>query len=308
MAFGKLVLGIIMVGLGGLLLAAPLGFLPPGVWPWLLKYWPLLLLSLGLALLANGLKNVVLGVFAAALVVGSLVFAAFWISQHTHAAKTSHESAFDLGKPAVSAITLRGGTLGGSLTLGASTDGKRRQLQVSVRGVPGEEDAAPRWSASGGAGVLVWPGRSGIDLSGAVGGQVTVLAPPRTPVRCDWKSYLSSARADLTRLKPERCDFQAIGSTVKVSVGEAARPSRIVVHGFCSSVEIKLPADCPLRIDFTSLLNMRSFPEDFLEHVSGRSGPKATYWSADGTGRPIQIRIEGPFMRLRVTREPVKAV
>jgi len=305
-AFGKLVFGIILVGVGALLLAAPLGYLPAGVWPWLLKFWPFLLLGLGLALLANSLKNVVLGVFAAALVVGSLVFGAFWISKHTEAAKLVHESTIDLRKPRVHAVTLQGRTLGGSFTIATEPDDKG-WLRVSVQGVPGEENAAARWVASQGAGLLQWPARSGLDETATVGGRIDVRTPARTTVRCDWKSYLSSANADMTRLRPERCDFDAVGSSIRLSIG-AARPSRIRIQGFLSNTEIKLPADCPVRIEFSSLLSARSLPDDFLEHVSGRSGPKATYWTADGSGKPLLIRIEGPFMRLRVTREPLKAI
>ena len=62
MGFGKLAFGFVLVGMGALLLGAALGYLPHGVWPWLARFWPVLLVGFGLALLANALKNALLGV------------------------------------------------------------------------------------------------------------------------------------------------------------------------------------------------------------------------------------------------------
>jgi hypothetical protein len=307
MSFGKLVLGIILVGIGALLLAAPLGFLPDGVWPWLLKFWPVLLLGVGLAFLANGLKNAVLGVFAAALVVGSLGFAAYWISQHTAEAKRSHVAVFDLEKPKVSAVALQGRSIAGALAIQADAEAKH-ELRVSVRGVPGTAGVQPTWKASDGVGVLLWPPAKGMEQSASVGGRVGVSLPAHTAIRCVWESWGSWAKADVTWLRLERCEFRAICSNVRIALGSSGRPSKIVVRGTLSNVEIRVPSECPVRIEAMSRLSMRSLPSDFLEHVTGRAGPRATYWTSDGKGRPLVIRIEGPLMRLHVTREPVQAV
>jgi hypothetical protein len=307
MSFGKLVLGIILVGVGALLLAAPLGLLPDGVWPWLLKFWPVLLLGVGLAFLANGLKNAVLGVFAAALVVGCLGFAAYWISQHTSDAKRSHDAVFDLERPMVSAVTVHGRSIAGGLSIQADARANH-EIRASIRGVPGATGLEPVWRASDGVGVLLWPPAKGVEQSASVGGRLGVSVPVHTAVRCVWESWGSWADADVTGLRLERCEFRAVCSNIRVALGGSGRPSKIVVRGTLSNVEIRVPSDCPVRIEAMSRLSMRSLPTDFLEHVSGRAGPGATYWTSDGKGRPLVIRVEGPLMRLHVTREPVQAV
>jgi hypothetical protein len=54
------------------------------------------------------------------------------------------------------------------------------------------------------------------------------------------------------------------------------------------------------------VLTWASIPDDFLEHVSAGVKGKAAFWTAEGKGPQIRVRIEGQFMRLRVTREPRK--
>ncbi len=306
MSFGKLVFGLFLVGIGALLLAAALGYLPSGVWPWLIQFWPLVLLAFGIALLANALKNPALGVFAVALVLGCFGFGGWWISQHQEAAKTEHAAVIDLARPSVQAVTLRSRNLGGSLEVRADSSPARR-LWVGVRGVAGEKFAAHRWNVSKGVGLLAWPGRTGITETGQIGGALSVRAPVRTAIAMECESYLSSARADLTLLRPSECGVRAIGSDVRISIGPA-RPAKIRITGFLSSTEIRLPENCPVRIEYSSPFTLRSFPEDFLEHVSARVKGKAAYWTAPGSGRPVLISVEGPFHRLSVKREPLKAL
>jgi hypothetical protein len=306
MAFGKIVLGIFLAGLGGLLLAGTLGYLPAGVWPWLLKFWPFILLALGIALLANRLRNIALGMIAVTLVIGCLVFGAFWISRYSSAAKTEHRTQIDLTKPPVRTVTIEGRTIGGWLELSADPRAKHA-LRLEVRGVSGAELAAPHWRASQGAGLLRWPARAEITEPGLVGGTIRVGAPPRTPVSLGWQSALSSANIDLANLSPDQCDVNAIGAAVVFRVGSAL-PRRIRVHGTFSNAEIHLPARCPVRVDLYSSLNLHSFPDDFVERVSMGPKGKAVYWMAEGPGRPIQILLDGPFMRLRIVRDPVRAL
>ena len=306
MRFGKIVMGIFLAGVGGLLLAGTLGYLPAGVWPWLMKFWPFILLALGIALLANRLRNIALGILAIALVIGCLAFGAFWISRYSSAAKTEHRSSIDLTKPPTRMVTVEGRTIGGSLVLSADPRAKRAIL-LEVRGVSGDDVAAHRWRASGGAGLLRWPAQAEITEPGLIGGTIRVLAPPRTPIGLGWQSALSSANVDFANLSPETCDINAIGSAVHVRVGSAL-PRRIRIHGTLSNAEIHLPARCPVRVDLDSPLNLHSFPDDFVEHVSMGPKGKATYWAAEGPGRPIQILLVGPFMRLSIVRDPVRAL
>ena len=304
MRFGKVVIGILLTGLGAFLLAQSLGYLPAGVWPWLIKFWPYLLLAFGFALLANALKNVVIGVIAIALVVVCVAFGAFWISLYSKTTKTEHMTSIDLGRPPVHAVTIQARAVAGSLTVNADPTA-RHAIVLNAHGVAGEEFAAHRWSASQGSGLLVWPARFRITEPGLVGGTFRVRAPPQTTIRLGLTSYFAATTADLRELRPEQCDVRAVGSSVRMLVG-ADRPSKIRVHGSLSNIEIRLPANCPARIECTSPIVLRSLPDDFAERSAGSGHGKE--WAADGTGKPVSIVIQGPFMRVRVVREPVKAL
>ena len=304
MRFGKIVIGILLAGLGGLLLAQSLGYLPAGVWPWLVKFWPYLLLAFGFALLANALKNVVIGVIAMALVIVCVLFGAFWITLYTKTTGTEHMTSIDLERPPVHAVTVQARAIAGSLTVNADP-AARHAIVLNARGVAGEGFAAHRWNASQGSGLLIWPARFRITEPGLVGGTFRVRAPPKTAIRLGVTSYFASTTADLRDLRPDQCDVRAVGSTVRMLVGPA-RPPRIRVHGFLSNVEVRLPANCPARIECTSPLVLRSLPDDFSERATASASRKA--WAADGPGKPVSIEIEGPLMRVRVVREPVKAL
>jgi len=306
MNFGKVVIGIFLAGIGALLLAHTLGYLPSGVWPWLIKFWPFVLLAFGFALLANALKNIVIGVIAVALVLACVAFGAFWISLYRNTTRTEHRASIDLEKPPVQAVTLQARAVAGSLTLSADPTA-RHAIILNAHGVAGEEFATHRWSASQGSGLLVWPARFRITEPGLVGGTFRVRAPPRTTIRLGLTSYFASTVADLRDLRPEQCDVRAVGSSVRLLVG-AAHPSKIRVHGFLSDVEVRLPASCPARVECSSPLVLRSLPDDFAERTTTTARGKATSWSADGPGRPVAIAVEGPFMRVRVVREPVQAL
>jgi cell wall-active antibiotic response 4TMS protein YvqF len=304
MRFGKVVIGILLAGLGALLLAQTLGYLPAGVWPWLIKFWPYLLLAFGFALLANALKNVVIGVIAVALVIVCVAFGAFWISLYSKTTKTEHMTTIDLDRPPVRAVTVQARAVAGSLTVNADP-AARHAILLNAHGVAGEEFAAHRWSASAGSGLLVWPARFRITEPGLVGGTFRVRAPPRTTIRLGVASYFASTTADLRDLRPEQCDVRAVGSSVRIFIGPD-RPSKIRVHGSLSNIEIRLPASCPARIECTSPLVLRSLPDDFAERSIASARGKE--WAADGPGKPVSIVIVGPLMRVRVVREPVQAL
>jgi hypothetical protein len=303
MRFGKLVLGIVLVGTGALLLAGKLGSLPSG--PWLAHYWPLILVALGVALLANALRNVAIGIAAVVLVLATFVFGWFWISRHSDEAKAVHRATVSLKAPPVQAVTLDACVVAGSVAVSADS-AARGALLFDVNGITNPELAAHRWTVSRGTGLLTWPVRSGITEPGLVGGSIRLGAPPQTPTRVQGTAFFSSARIDLSQVKPAQCDIGAVGSSVTVTVG-ATRPPRIRVHGWLSSVDIHLPADCPVRIEAISALTIKSFPPDFVERVSASGKGRAKYWAGDGPGRPVSIAIEGPLMRIRVVRDRARA-
>lgn len=300
MSSGKLVFGILLVGIGALLLAGNQGWLPSGTWSWLVHFWPILLVIVGVILLASVLRNLVVGILSAALIIGAFVFGGYWITHHARKGKPVPEETIALGAHTPGTIILRGQMICGSLAVGADSAARGR-IRLSPQGFTGDEVHAHHWAVSNGIGVLSWPSHRG-DL-GLAFGSLTIGLPEHAPVRLDESNVLSSAKVDYTGLHPDPCDVQAIGSRVVLTVA-GVRPPRIHVHGFLSSIEIRLPANCPVRIEYSSPLTLHSFPDDFVEHLSARVQGRAAFWTADGTGTAIPIVVDGHLMNIHIVREP----
>jgi len=78
------------------------------------------------------------------------------------------------------------------------------------------------------------------------------------------------------------------------------------LRGSLSNYEILIPANCPVRLEFSAPLAFRSLPEDFVEHRNGKN--PVHVWTADGTGPVLRIVVDGPLVHVRIRREPLKAV
>lgn len=311
-SFGRLLIGAILVGLGGVLLASQLGYLPTGVMPWFLQFWPALLVLFGLALLANAMKNLFLGWLTAILAIGAIAFGGWWLAHNKAAAGTAHLARHPLDRPPVETLTIRARTLGGRLSLSAAaTSGARdsvsragaRSLEISIRGVS-EKDAEHVWNVGGRTGEFVWPKRVLIPNTSPFGAELELRAPERTPVRLKTETILSGADLDLTRLRPESCEIGIISGGVRLRIGASA-PGKIVLRGTMGAAEILLPPSGPVRVEFLSPLTARSLPDDFLEHVGGRGSAKI--WIAEGKGRPLLIVVDGMFLYVKIKRAPQRA-
>ncbi|HEX7077980.1 MAG TPA: DUF5668 domain-containing protein [Candidatus Eisenbacteria bacterium] len=307
MGFGKLVLGVLLVGLGVILLAGHIGFLPAGSAFWVLQYWPVVLIAIGLALLANAIRNALLGWIATLLVIALMAAGAWWAYHHGAPTRPAYATILDLAHPRVESLTMRARAFGGSIDVdaGAAGDASRR-LELTVRGAGGEAKATHHFQSSNGAALLDWPASGTHVYQAPLGGTISVHAPDRLGLRLETKSLLSSVRADVSRLRPERCDFDAMASGVRVVATGAGRPALVLLRGFLSKADVVVPANAPVRVEIHSPLTWASVPDDFLRHVGGRS--RTRLWTADGSGRVIVIRVEGPLFYLRVKRAAQSAL
>ena len=308
-------IGAILVGIGGVLLASQLGYLPAGVMPWFLQFWPVLLVLFGLALLASATKNVFLGWLTALLAIAAIAYGGWWLAHHKDAAGTAHLARHDLDRPRVEALSLRARTFGGKLSLAATTvapggTGRdsnsrtgARSLEVSLRGVS-EKDAEHTWRVEGRTGEFTWPTRVLVPNTAPFGAELGIRSPERIPIRLKTETILSGADLDLTQLRPERCDVGVITGGVRVSVGTSV-PEQIVIHGTLGAAELLLPAIGPVRVEFLSPITARSLPDDFLEQVGGRG--KAKIYIAEGRGRPLLVIVDGMFLYVKIKRAPQRA-
>ena len=307
MSFGKLIFGALLVGIGGILLASHLGYVPAGTAAWLLHYWPVLLIAIGLAFLASAIKNPFLGWIAAIVVIAGLAVGAWWAHENGAPSAAAVETSYDLDRPRVESVTMRTRTLGGAFTL--DEGGTARRLRVKIEGAGDKAEEAAQYTPTQGGALLAWPSRGTRVTDAPPGAQVHVRAPDRMPVRVEAKSLFSSIRVDLSKLRSDRCSFDAMASKVSLDLRGPTTPAAIHVKGFLSTLELLLPASGgPVRIEFTSQLTTRSLPEDFMQHAAGRARTKTKIWSSEGRGAPLLIRIDGPLMYLKIIRETAKAV
>jgi len=306
MSFGKLIFGALLVGIGGILLASHLGYVPAGTAAWLLHYWPVLLIAIGLAFLASAIKNPFLGWIAAIVVIAGLAIGAWWAHENGAPSAKAVETSYDLDRPLVQSVTMRTRTLGGAFTV--EEGGTARRLRVRIEGAGDQAEETAQYTPTKGGALLSWPSRGTHVYDAPPGAQVHVRAPNRLAVRIEARSLFSSTDVDLSKLRSDRCSFDATVSRLRVDLRGPAHPATIHVKGFLATTELLLPASGPVRIEFTSRLTTRSLPEDFMEHAAGRARSKTKIWTSEGTGAPLVIRIDGPFMHLKITREAAKAV
>ena len=309
MSYGKLIFGVLLIGVGGVLLATHLGYVPAATGPWLLQYWPVLLVAIGLAFLANAIESPFLGWVAVIGIIGGLAYGAWWAHEHGAPSRPTVETLFNLDRPRVESLTLRTRTLGGVFTLGEG--GGARRLRVEVIGAGDKAAERPLYTPTKAGALLEWPppGTPGTRIIEApLGARLHVRAPDRMPVRLESRCLFSTARVDLSRMRPDRCGFEAVASSIRLDLRSPARPAAVRVKGFLSTTEVLLPASGPVRIEFTSRFTTSSLPEDFMEHATGRDKSGAKFWTSEGSGTPLLIRIDGPLMHLKVTRETAKAV
>lgn len=302
MGFLKLVLGVLLAGIGVVLLAGHLGYLPSGTGGWMLQYWPAILVLIGLGLLASSLRSPLIGWIATILVIAALAFGAWWVRQHGTGSRPETAKTYDLTRPRAETLTVRARVFGGALTLEPNVTARAGRLDVVATGSPSDD---ADFTTSGGAAILDWPTEDAQVYKAPLGGNVRVLVPPRFRVRLLVKSLFSQVRASLARLRPERCEVEAIASSVRIDATGPARPSEVLIRGTLANVELNLPANCPARLEFDPL-TFRSLPDDFMEHAVGRS--KIKIWTSEGSGPVVVVRVAGPLIHLKVRREPVRAL
>lgn len=303
--FGKLILGVIIAGLGAVLLAGNLGYIPAGTGGWFFHYWPVLLIGFGLALFANSIRSALLGWVATFVIIGGLGFAAWWAYHHGSSSPESYSQTIDLRRPRTETVTLRARVFGGELAVASKASAPNtRTLDLVTKGAKDDDKARPRFVSSAGAGILDWPAEGSHVYEAPIGADLKVLIPQRLRVRLEAKSLMSDVRADLSDLRPERCEVEAIASSVRITATGPVRPTVVRLRGTLSNYEVRIPASCPVRLEFSGWLVFRSLPEDFVQQRKGH----VRVWTADGTGPVIRILVEGPFVHLRVRREPLRAI
>ena len=304
MNFGKVAFGTLLLVAGALLLAIRLGFVPPDTPGFLLRFWPVLLIAFGLAFLAGALKNPFLGCLSSILIVGGVAIGVFWMIQRHHEAKAHRDVAsIDLARAKVGSLTVRVRTFAGGFDL-EGAPAKSRTLSVAVRNSAGDSASGYRFFATGKTGALEWPRRlDGLGLA-PPGAGVDIEVPEALPLLLDWRGRFASMNADLTRLMPVRCRFDAVCSSLHLELGDLGRPDQIHISGTLSTARIRIAQDVPVQLFVRSPLTVRTLPPDFVKQTQGRG--KGLLYTARGRGRLVKIFAEGHLLHVKIERIPGK--
>jgi len=302
MNFGKIALGALILAIGALLLAVRMGFAHPDTPVFLLRYWPILLIAFGLALLAGVIKNPFLGCFAIVLILGGTGLGIFWMNHQQKHGRLAHApSSIDIGGTNVASLSVRIRTFAGSFDFRGAP--RPRAVVIGLQGVAGDSAVGYRFEVTGKEAVLDWPQvRGGLGIPPPAA-RLEVRVPRRLPMSLSWTGWLASMRADLAGLEPTRCAIHGVLTVSRIGFDDAGRPEEIRVWGFLSSAEIRIPGDCPVRIVGHSPFILRSFPSDIEELAQGRSKERED--AAEGRGRPVRIDVDGAFVRIKIDRMPL---
>jgi hypothetical protein len=306
MNFGKIAFGALVLAIGVVLLAIRMGWVPPDTPLFLIRFWPVLLIAFGLAFLAGAIKNPFLGSFAVLLILGGTALGIFWMNQREKQGKASFSvSSVDVDKTKPRSLSVRVRTFAGRFYIGGGNP-HSKALTVRVRTFAADSAVGYRFVDSGKDALFEWPLRPGWLGLPPLGTGLDVRVPETLPMTLSWRGQLASTHADLTRLKPTRCVFHGIASSILLGIKDAERPEEIRVGGFASSVLIRIHGDCPVRLVSRSPFVMRSLPSDFMELARGRGKDKI--YAVEGRGSPVRIIVDGSFIRIKIERLPSTTV
>jgi hypothetical protein len=305
MNFGKIAFGALVLAIGVVLLAIRMGWVPPDTPLFLIRFWPVLLIAFGLAFLAGAIKNPLLGSLAVLLILGGVALGIFWMNQGEMQGKASFEVGTIHLDEAPPSLSVRVRTFMSSFYIGGGVP-RSKALTIRVRTFAADSAVGYRFVHTGkGRALLEWPLRPGWLGLAPLGTSLDIRVPETLPVNLSWRGRFASTRADLTRLKPTRCEFDGIASSIQLGIRDSGRPEEIRIGGFASSVLIRIYGDCPVRLGSRSPFVMRSLPSDFMELALGRGKDKV--YAVEGRGAPVRILVDGPFTHIKIERIPSTA-
>ena len=304
--FGKIAFGAVLLAVGVLLLAVQVGLTHPDTPVVLLRFWPLLLIAFGLAFLAGAIKNPMLGCFAILLILGGTALGMFWMSRLQKEGKlTRAASSLDLARAGVSSLTVRVHSFAGAFDLRA-TPGRSTAVTVGRDDAAADSAQGYRFEIGGARAILTWPRDPAMFGYGPPGARLEVRVPRAIPLSLRWAGKAASMRADLAGVRTSRIELHQVASSSRISFDDAGRPEEIRIWGVASILNVRIPADCPVRLITKSNSVSRSVPSDFEEHAPGRGRDRIE--TGAGRGTPVRIVVDGPFMRIKIERMPLTAV
>ncbi len=302
MNFGKIALGALLLAIGVLLLAVRVGWAHPDTAILLLRFWPLLLVAFGLAFLASVIKNPFMGCLAVLLILGGTALGMYWMNRQAKEHIPRATATIDLAKARVASLSVRVQTNLGRFYIGQGTP-PIKTLLVRLRSIEGDSATGYRFAVTRREALFEWPEVTGMLRVPPLGASLDLRVPNAIPVSLHWRGNFATMHADLTTLKPTRCEVNGFASSMLVGFSDNARPQEIRVGGLLSIARVRIPGDCPVRLVSHPGLLWMALPFDFAKQAKG--GGKDQVHIGKGRGRPVTIIVDGPLIRVTIDRKPI---
>lgn len=302
---GYLFWGLFLISLGVIPLLVRAGYLDESTFAELWRFWPLILIVLGLALLLGRYRAGIIGVALAAIVAGTLVggIAAAGVTAFPG---ISNCLPFDTDGTTVE----ESGTFDGPATISIDLDCGQADLTV----VPGAgwsasaeiRGEAPRIDATGtelelrgpasGAHRQDWTITAGADqldainlTANAAGGTFQLAGASLSSVDADVNA--ADLRIDATDATIDELDVGVNAGSVRITLDGATTGS---LQGNAASIELCVPPDANLVFDVQEQL---TFSHDLEDRGLSEDGDT---WTRDGGGPTITLDIEGNAASFRL--------
>ena len=303
MNFGKIALGALLLAIGVLLLAVRVGWAHPDTPLLLLRFWPVILIAFGLAFLASVIRNPFMGCLAVLLILGGTALGMFWMNRQAAEGHIPRATfSLDLAKTHATSLSVRVQTNVGRFYIGQGAP-PTKTLLVRVRSIAGDSATAYGFTVTRREALFEWPRVMGMLRVPPLGNGLDLRVPSTIPLSLHWRGNFAALHADLTTLKPTRCDLSGFASSMLIGFTDNARPQEIRVGGLLSLARIRIPGDCPVRLVSRPGLLWMALPFDF-EKQGKRGGPDQVH-TAKGRGRAVTIIVEGPLIRVAIERMPI---
>lgn len=294
---GRVFWGVFFAALGLLLLATRFGFFS-FVWSDLWRFWPLVLILIGGALLLKGSRYSMLmlglgGAVLAVLLVSVLSFS--WLDGNWDEARESREQTFTIAHdPGVSHASLV--FQGGAGTFGIQGGGQAL-FDATTHSSIGEYSFSVDSTGEGREIRLAFNGsHHGWNL-GRFDNEAHITLHPEPAWDLDLGLGAARLDLDLSTLVVERLRLKNGASTTKVRLGDRGKDTRVDIEAGASTIRVEVPESAGCELQVEGALTSRRFPG--FEKMDDGEYRTENYSTAE---RKISIAVHAGVSSIRVTR------
>jgi hypothetical protein len=297
--FGKLLLGLIVVGFGLVFLARNMGWLPYDLridWSF---FWPIAVILIGLSLMSGrGWFSLLIGIVVTLLVlsvIGGMFWSRMgfarpemmrgWRGDWRQDLPRAESQPFSIAKDADAKradIAIRGGA--GLITVQGGTD---RLAEGSLISNFSTVSTSSRLAGDRQEAAIEASGKGGIMMSRGWKNDLSVTVTQQIPVDLTVDGGAASLQLDLTRVIAESVKINTGASKVDLSLGDKAALAKVDINAGASSVDIEAPKSLGLKVTLQSALTSIDLPG--LEKTGDNTYMTKDY---DAAGKKAELNLE----------------